>query len=194
MEDATRSDLALLGYNPLWLEYGFLDVATLREQVAYYHTGEDTNTEHYRFATFRQTLSSRLVLQNEEIDHYISLALQDEDSAVSLSARVLLLEWKGLKTEQQETLSRHPDFALPLLQKHLLRRRLLDLLVAGPLTSEVFERCIASQDGVVMRQLIDIPDLLPQQLEALAEQGVNRAIRNVAKHRLLGMRRKKGLP
>ncbi len=182
MEELSRQ-LRMLHYSDDWLEYGFLETALLHEQIAFYQSGQDSNTEHYRYAAFRHVLASRSRLNDPELTHYIRLAQQDGDKAMAQSALYELLLWPGLKADQFEALTRQPLFAEPLFQKLILRRRLLGTLAASPITSETFAQCLASGDAVVQRNLVSLSELAPEQLNILAARGATRAIRNMAQSR-----------
>ena len=56
--------------------------------------------------------------------------------------------------------------------------------LAAGLTAELFERCMADQNGVVQRKLLELEGLSRGQVERLAAAGANRAVRNLAKVRL----------
>jgi hypothetical protein len=183
-EQEMQNALKLLGYSPDWLEFGFLDVAELESQIAYYHTGKDPNREHYRYSAFCRVLASRSALSDAEIAHYIQLAEQDEDTAMGRSAVMNLIEWHGLREEQFERMSAEAYFADSLSQKLILRRRLFTILSTGPLAEETFAACLTSQDTHVQRELVENWELTPEQLERLAVQGANRTIRNLATHRV----------
>jgi hypothetical protein len=174
--------LTSLGYASAWLEGEFLDEAMLRQQFAFYLTGEDMNTEHYRYAAFRHILSSRREISNSEVEQYLVLAQTDSDRAMAQSALIDLLTWSGLTEEQFEGLSQRAEFAASLFQKHAERRRLLTALSSDVLLfEETFARCLASRDAFVQEKLLCRSDLTDAQLAALAERGARRAIRNIAR-------------
>lgn len=176
--------LEMLQYDPAWLESGFLDIDFLQEQIAVYQSGEDPNTEHYRCAAFRNILLMRDKLTDTEIALYIQLAQLDGDIIMAQSMLMELLLWRGLTAEQFETLTANPLFAEPLYQKRILRKRLFSELKTTPISYDLFERCLLGGDSIIQRELVERQDLTPEQLILLAEQGGNRAIRNIAQVRL----------
>ncbi len=184
MEKTEQDLLALLHYDPKWLEYGFLDVDLLRKQTEVFHTEEAPRCEHYRYAAFRRVLTSRNSLDEELLARYIELAQRDEDAGMAQAALVDLIMWKGLREAQWEELSRRPEFAAPYFQKLFQRRRLLAQLDANPLPTDLFEQCLANQDATVQRHLLSKSALTKEQFQTLSEQGATRAIRNLANDQL----------
>lgn len=104
-----QADLDLLGYSAKWVEYGFLSPEVLLAQVARFHTGEDQNTEHYRYATFRQ-FQRRAAFSDRELEQYVELATEDPDPAMGRAALIDLLHHRGLTDTQFELLLAHPAF------------------------------------------------------------------------------------
>ena len=91
--DSVKTLLDKLGYDQRWLDYGFLDPAILRDQIAELESGDDTSTEHYRYRSFVAVLKSRTTLSEKEIDGYIELALTDPDINMGEAALRDLAEW-----------------------------------------------------------------------------------------------------
>ena len=183
MEELSR-ELALFRYNPAWLEYNFIDAAFLHNQVDYWRTGSDPNTEHYRYAAFRHVLASRSKMNEAEIAHYIHLAENDADQAMAQSALIELLLWSELTDAQFDLLAHHPAYQKPEHQKQVRRQRLFNQLNNSPLTQETFDGCLASEDTTIQRELVSLRQLTREQLQILAERGSSRAIRNMAKVRI----------
>ena len=179
-ERQIQAALATLGYSPKWLEYGFLNENALMEQIACYQRGEDRNTEHYRYAAFCRVLAERPALDDASVDRYIELAEEDEDPGMARAALVDLLIWPGLTGEQFDRLSRDPRCAEPIFQKFILRRRLLSALQSAAVSAATFDACLSSKDQAVQRELAGKPELSAEQLERLGEDGVVRAVRNMA--------------
>lgn len=188
LEDVKR-DLAALGYHAKWLEHSFLGEANLQLQIENYHASDDRNAEHYRYGTFRLVLHSRPALDDAELTHYVELALLDEDRMMGDAALADLCGWHGLTPEQFEWISRHPTFQHPYLQKIIHRKRLHTELRDGPLTDDLFARCLAFRDDSIHRSLLATPGLTEPQMQALSERG-GRAVRNMARVEL--NRRAKG--
>ena len=78
--------LLKLGYTTLWMELGILTEQKLNEQVAIYETGDDKNTEHYRYGAFRDYLTSHRTLTDTELDNYLKLANLETDKPMANSA------------------------------------------------------------------------------------------------------------
>jgi hypothetical protein len=51
--------IAALRYPPEWLQFGLLEREFVMRQAETFATGEDRNTEHYRYAAFRALLGRR---------------------------------------------------------------------------------------------------------------------------------------
>jgi len=184
MQQAQKA-LATLRYSSAWWEWQFVSEEILGRQLEAFQNGNDPNTEHYRYASFRAVLEERNVLDDVCVARYIELARQDEDSGMARAALVDLILWPKLTNEQFEALSQNPMFAAPVFQKLIQRRRLLsEIRPAAPVAEAVFRRCLVSQDAVVQRELVEVVDLLPQQLEQLGSHGASRAVRNMAQVRL----------
>ncbi len=176
--------LTKLGYNHAWLEYGLIDENLLQKQSQQYDTSDDKNREHYRYAAFRAFLGKRIALDDTLMDRYVHLAQLDEDHEMAQSALILLIEWPYITDSQLDGLSRHPAFAEPVVKRRMKRTRLLRQLRSLPLTDELFSRCVTSRDQSVQRELLKRQDISHQQVELLQDQGVSRAVRNIAKQKL----------
>jgi hypothetical protein len=191
MEEKITQQLALLHYSPEWLAHNFLTLDALQKQVETYHRGEDQGREHYRYGTFRWILYSRTSMSDEQVEHFIELAQKDEDSFMARAALWDLLQWKGLSQQQLDRLSEDPRFEHPGYQKIILHRRLYTELQTSPLTADLFERCLATRDDGIQRYLLEECEPTRNQMAELAEKGVNRAVRNIARERL---RRRRHVP
>lgn len=66
----------------------------------------------------------------------------------------------------------------------LVRQKRLLAELGSRLTTELFERCLASQDSDIQREVLIRPELSIEQLEQLAETGASRAVRNMAAARI----------
>jgi hypothetical protein len=171
------SDLELLGYSARWVEYGFLSPELLGEQVRFFHTGADRNTEHYRYWAFKQ-LQRRPVFSPLEFERYVELAASDPDPTMGRAALIDLLHHPGITEAQEKALLDHPR--LQELPRLVQRRRLLrELHRTGP-TIEMLQRALEARDSHFQRTLLETPDLPRPIVEALHERGSNRAVRNLA--------------
>lgn len=95
-----KSKLIRLGYTKSWLLFNVLTVEILEKQLSEFDKGEDTNEEHYRYKTFCSYLGLQTSLNNETVDHLISLLKNDTDQTMACSASIKLLEHDALTNEQ----------------------------------------------------------------------------------------------
>ena len=179
--------LATLHYDSKWVEYGFLDEESLKEQVSRYKTGVDENTEHYRYSSFCSLLD-RAVQDTVTLDRFIELADLDADQTMARAALGQLVRHSGLATQQLNYLKSHPSFASPILQTILDQTLLLRELHSSDLSDDLFNRCLSSGKDGVQRTLLDHSRISKEQVETLSEHGATRAIRNLAKQKLTSIR------
>lgn len=175
--------LAVLHYNPKWIEYEFIDEQTLLDQLSQYQTGGDQNTEHYRYASFCKLLD-RPVLDDLMLERFTELALLDEDQTMGQSALAKLARNTYLTPHQVAYLRAHPAFASPTLQTIVEQTQLLLELGSSDLSEDLFNRCLLDGKEEVQRRLLNHGRISKQQLATLADYGTNRAVRNLAKERL----------
>jgi hypothetical protein len=107
MDKIETANLKLLGYSLKWVEYGFLTRDFLLDQAARFHTGEDQNTEHYRYAAFKE-FQKRNAFSDREFEQYIELAALDPDMAMGTAALVDILNHPGMTEAQWEAVMAHP--------------------------------------------------------------------------------------
>src|SRR2546430_10460650 len=138
-----RTLLSKLQYDPKWLEYGCVDQSLLTQQSTRYDTGDDRNTEHYRYAAFGRILERTSTIDDLTIDRYVELAKLDKDQVMAEAALGLLVSFPGLAEEQLVRMKAHPAFATPVLQSIINRTQLLRELDSPSLTEDVFARCIS---------------------------------------------------
>lgn len=180
----STSELAELGYDSRWLEWGFLDAELFREQLAAFRAGEDANTEHYRYPMFLQYLARDGMVTTEDVERYLTLAAVDPDPVMGEAALANLVDSPRLSDSHREELRQHASFQIPHLQRRIVRRELLSEIVSRSLTDELFDRCVASGDREVQRELLSLAELKPRQLAILAESAANRALRQLARAKL----------
>ena len=176
-----KAHLELLGYSSKWVEYGLLTPELLDQQVRYYQTGKDTNTEHYRYAAFKE-IQRRRTFSDLEFERYVDLAASDPDPAMGRAALIDLIYHRGLIEAQWETVLVHPR--LQELPKLVKKERLLKELRAPNVTLETLQRCVDEGDGWVQRAVLDLPELPRSIVETLHQSGRNKAVRNIAGVRL----------
>ncbi len=116
-----------LGYNHKWIEYGLLTKEILDYQLAEFQKGEDRNTEHYRYGTFRTWLRTKNHFTNREIEQFIELALNDPDQLMAGAAVKDLFTHPNISDEQfdliKKELSKFGDWTLKLIQREELKRK-----------------------------------------------------------------------
>lgn len=173
-----------LGYDPRWLLYGFLSEENLAQQYEAFTSTDDNNTEHYRYASFRRFLDGRSSLSDIDIIRYIELADIDPDQLMAGAALADLLVWHGLRFDQFEYLSTHPAYQRDFLQREVGREQLRRAISTGPISDELVAICLASEDHWIQRELVAVLDISREHLEMIAQDGCNRAVRNLAKQRL----------
>ena len=162
------------------LSYGFLDLATLEEQGARLASGDDSNTEHYRYHTFCSILSSRERLSDEEVDHYIELALEDPDQSMGYSALAELATWPNLEESGCQKLSNHEAFQSTWMRRALLRGKAMRDVKSLRLTPESCSFYLEEGDAPVQSLMLDFAEISLDQIERLKVIGKTRAVRMAA--------------
>lgn len=106
MVDTTIQDkLSILGYSQLWLDSGVLTNEKLEEQIKQLNTGEDNNTEHYRYRTLTDYFSTRTFFDDHSLKEVLQLLQSDSDKTMAGSATLNLLKQSGLNDQQFETVA-----------------------------------------------------------------------------------------
>lgn len=170
--------LSTLGYTVKWLEYGLLTKNYLLIQTDIYNQGDDKNTEHYRYATFRNYLETKDTLTDLEFDHYIELALCDKALVMAGSALMDLFTKTSLSNHQFDMLITVMKGLGEWANNTILRQTLLRQLKQEVLTDELFRECVEKGDKVVHEYLLGIAD--PNQLSFLALNGRTKKIKTLA--------------
>lgn len=179
------SKLLVLNYSDLWLKFGFLTEEELDEQIKIFEISDDKSTEHYRYASFKKCLNSRNELTDDEINKYLRLAEIDEDPMMAGAAVADLFYSLNLTDEQFNKICE----TLRLLWKRadgiISEQTLLRNLYKGA-TEEVFTECLNKGNWLIHNMLIQFADkhVNKSQMELLADKGVNKAVRNIAKQKL----------
>jgi hypothetical protein len=173
MSDAIRA----LGYAPQWSEFGLLPDEVLAAQLEAFQRGDDRNTEHFRYASFRRLLKAEGPLSDELVRQYLQLVELDPDELMARAALVDLLARPSLTDEQFDRVSLHrwhgPDSTL------VRRHRLLRALGREGPTPELVERCLLEKDSQLHEALLDLP-LADDALARLSRDGASRRVRNLA--------------
>ena len=177
-----KNKLAKIGYTTLWLDYGVLTIEHLIEQEKVFENSDDQNTEHYRYSTFRQYLSSKNNLSDTEFDNFLRLAFADSDSIMAGSAVVDLFNRTHLTEEQFQNLCNSIGHFGEWTEKIVTRQTLLRQLRTNNLTDDLLKVCIEIGDSVIHEYILDIADT--NQLEELTIKGKNKKIKNMASDKL----------
>lgn len=181
MGPSQEEALQALGYASRWLEYGLLTAEQLQLQYAHLQSGEDTHTEHYRYASFMRILAEG-PLPDARLTHYVELVEVDPDATMARAALHELLTHPTLTDAQVAAISRHRWFEANV---GLLRRvQMLRALDRGELTPSLLEQCLVERDAAVQEALLKLESLPPETLARLAEVGASRRVRNIAGSRL----------
>jgi len=167
-----------------WLTFGVRDstmVINLAKQ--YRRSEEDHYPEHYRYRSYMAVLARGVPLADDDLRRFIELAAMDEDREIATATLIRLIKWEGLANEQLNMVSDYPAFRESIIQQEIRRKRLAQAIRADALTDEIVRQSISSGDAVIQRMLLDHGNLARQHIEALREQGVTRAIRNIARQK-----------
>ncbi|MGV0923744.1 hypothetical protein [Empedobacter tilapiae] len=189
IDNELKDKLAKIGYTILWLDYGVLTIEYLNEQEKVFENSNDQNTEHYRYSTFRQYLSSKSNLSDTEFDNYLRLTLADIDILMASSAAVDLFNMKDLTEQQFQKLCNSIGHFGKWTEKVVTRQTLLRQLRTNKLTDDIFKKCIEKGDSVIHEYIIDIANI--NQLEELIIKGKNKKIRNIASEKLKRLTKQK---
>ncbi len=177
-----RDILDALHYDSRWLKYGLIDQQSLIDQFSQYQKVDD-NREHYRYQSFCKLLD-REAIDDVTLERFVELAMVDEDKVMAETALINLIRHQGLTEGQLNTLKSHPAFASSQLRTAIEQAELLRALDASDLNDDLFNRCLANGSDFVQRKVLNHDSLSGQQLSTLAEYGINRAVRNLAKQKL----------
>ena len=79
-------DILKLEYTTKWIEYNFLTEEILSKQNTDFEMDLDKKAEKYRYNSFVNWIKGKETFTNEEVGHYIELALEDVDKRMSGSA------------------------------------------------------------------------------------------------------------
>ena len=174
--------LTKIGYSKLWLDFGVLNLELLEEQTTLFDNNDDKNTEHYRYFSFKQYLSSKNDLSDTEFDNYLKLVFADSDSVMASSAALELFKSVELTEQQFQRLCTSIRYFGNWTEKIVTRQTLLRKLKSSNLTDELFNECIKIGDSFVQEHIIDLVDA--NKLQELSIKGKNKKIRTMASERL----------
>jgi len=115
----TLTNLAKLGYSQTWLDSGILTEADLAKQIAELATGEDPNTEHYRYKVFCAFIDKIDNLDNKLLQQILKILKSDNDQAMSSSATIHLLKKHYLTNNQFDIIALHLQTLGDWTEKHI---------------------------------------------------------------------------
>jgi len=177
-----NESLSLLGYTVKWLDYGLLTQELLSEQLHAFRSGDDKNTEHYRYGAFRNYLRTKETLTDVEFANYTQVASSDQNQVMAGAALIDLFTKIRLSDDQFDKLIAHlkalGDWPENMINRHTLLRKLKQ----QKLTDALFRECFEKGDNVVQEYLVGIADR--EQLQVLALEGRTKKIRSMALEQL----------
>ncbi len=192
MNKELKQKLSILDYSAQWIEYNILSIEVLEEQLEVFQNGEDKNTEHYRYATFRKYLSEKTTFINWELENYVTLCKNDKNAMMAGSAMIDVLFKIDLSDEQFDyfcsKLRELGDWSEKTIIRHQLMRSIktkdvTDELVQECLvTDELVQECLKSEDLIVIEQLAEKASA--SQLSTISLLGTTKRIRNTAELKL----------
>jgi len=201
-----KAAIKLLHFHPNWFVFGLLPLGFFEQQVQkfrkvqQYQEEDDAfwenpdsqaeedlfwaSLEHHRYVAFQSVLSTREHFSDTELEQYIELCQLDEDETMARSASINLLSWHGLTDEQYDKIIAHNAFSNSVAQKIIWRNMMYSELLSDSISDATFSEMLARQDPVFERELVESNSISRQQLEVMAEKGISRAVRNIAKAKL----------
>jgi hypothetical protein len=125
-----------------WQTLGWLDIEHLEVLYAEYQQGEDTNTEHYRYAMFRHWFQQHKTLTDEQVEVCFTLSRADPDQGMIPGVIDILREHLSAQQFQNNILSIYE--LGPYIRKRDLEAQLYQEINNG-MTEDLFQRCLSSQ-------------------------------------------------
>lgn len=201
-----QAALDYLNYSMLWVDLGVIDRNSALTQLDYFKKEEskhklgldgDIWTEHYRLGALRRFLR-RESFSDEKVESLIEIGFQEITlGQKGMGANVFydMIRHRGLTERQFETVaSKHDEVGF---LKLVTRERFIRNISKGTKNIDVIQQAVDYvlnaegrwKDSNFERWLVDNVDLSEPQLERLSQEGVAKAIRNLARTRLQKMRR-----
>ncbi len=181
MSDTTLLiNLSKLGYTKKWVDSGLLTQDKLYNQLELFKTGDDTNTEHYRYKTLTDFVENKDNISDIDLSNFLELTINDTDTSMSSSAIVKLLEKDYLTDKQFERVSASLSAFGDWTEKVIIRQKLVRRLKGEELTGKLFKESLLSGDKVVHTILLSLVEHDIVRLEALIRKAANSKIRNQA--------------
>ena len=94
--------LSQLGYSRKWIDNGILTETLLKKQLQEFNSGEDDNTEHYRFRTLIAFLQSITFKKERTLEVILEILEEDSDQSMASSVFISLLKNEELTNKQFE--------------------------------------------------------------------------------------------
>lgn len=94
--------LSQLGYSRKWIDNGILTETLLKQQLQEFNSGEDDNTEHYRFRTLTAFLQSITFKKERTLEGILEILEDDSDQSMASSVFMSLLKNEVLTNKQFE--------------------------------------------------------------------------------------------
>ena len=94
--------LSQLGYSRKWIDNGILTETLLKQQLQEFNSGEDDNTEHYRFRTLTAFLQSITFKKERTLEVILEILEEDSDQSMASSVFISLLKNEELTNKQFE--------------------------------------------------------------------------------------------
>ena len=170
-----ESKLALLGYSQKWLDYGILSLKRLEADITDFNKAPyEHNKEHYRAATLYHFIDTQDKFTDSQIEEILELA---EDSCIAHH----LFKSPLLSDRQFENFTSYKyidssDFSTEVFA----RQKLIRLYWQEGATAQVLEESVRQKYGKLQRQLLEEHLLSLEQIRQLAQNGANKAIRNIS--------------
>lgn len=178
--------LAAWAYPAAWLASPLLDRDLLAQQFRRRQQGDDSPTEHARYAMFQLHLAPGRTFTDETISELLMLIELDPDAGMASAVFDGLLRHAGLTDAQFAFIGAHPRAQTSAIQRTCEREAIQRKLRANPAPREAIEAVFARRDSQLERALLDLQldELTDHELEQLAAEGHGRAVRNQARQRL----------
>jgi hypothetical protein len=172
------------GYTPAWLEVGVVSPGLLLEQWQVFQNSDDQNPEHFRHGAFMAFLESHSGFTDVEVEQLHALKDGDEHDLCQVRVVALLHSQKLSPSQHHWLATRDKWQENKVVQKIVLRQKMLESLREYGLTPDIFAMIQTSQDAVLHETVLVRLDVAQEHLVWLAEFGQNKAIRNRAKEKL----------
>ena len=120
------SMLSQLGYSRKWIDNGILTETLLKQQLQEFNSGEDDNTEHYRFRTLTAFLQTITFKEERILEKILEILEDDSDQSMASSIFLLLLKNEVLTNKQFEMICdsfiKFGDWTQKYIDKEKIRR------------------------------------------------------------------------